>query len=633
MIFLTNISFIYIIIFIIIYNISSITFRNRRVSNILLFIGSITILSTLTTINSLGIIIAISTLVFFAGYFLNKKPQSNKVYLSIFIGILIALFVVKNYKLAELALLQRIGISYVLFRLIHFLIDSFNKKIHEYNLLNFLNYIIFFPSFIAGPIDEYNNSSYWIKQRRNSYKVLLFKAGIFKLLLGIVKKFFLVPLIINYSLDFSLFEESLIWQENLLASLFFYSLYILFDFSGYSDIAIGTAYLIGIKTPENFDSPYFSTNLSLFWKKWHMTFSNFLFKYLFKPLVTNLSIHLHKYPRLVVSSLGYLITFTICGIWHGNTLNFIYWGLWHGFGLILFKLWDIYLYQKKVNKINNIIFLKIYKVGAICVTFIFVTLGWFFFNYETNEVSMILNNITTKNDKEISVSSVSFNSDTYYKIVYDNKEASNIDIAFISSERTVPVEYFNVPINDDNTYYLKTKEDIKKLLHIKIRPSNTKEIAEWHSALLYVGIKDFNQNWFDESFFQKREIPPLKLKEEPRNILIGKTYLTPEYLNQKIEAKAKFIEDYGWAISLKYKSNPNYKVMVDYQYESNNWITYDYKRDGKYDYIDLHGHETFNETDRNLTPGDYNIRLKYYDSFTESNWITTSISIPNYVNN
>lgn len=207
MIFLANSTFIYILVFIIIYNISSFLLKNRTLSNILLALGSIVVLGTVCSIESIVTIIAISTLVYFAGRNLNKKKRKTKLFLGIYIALLVTIFVIKNYEIAKLSFLSAIGLSYILFRLIHYLIESKNRKIAEYNLLSFINYIIFFPTFLAGPIDDYNNFNYWTKQKRNSYKITLIKAGGFKILLGVVKKFFLVPIIVNYSMDFSLFND------------------------------------------------------------------------------------------------------------------------------------------------------------------------------------------------------------------------------------------------------------------------------------------------------------------------------------------------------------------------------------------------------------------------------------------
>jgi len=267
MIFIDNISFLYVIAFILAYNLARQLSRNKLFLNLLLIIGSVAVLTTVSNLSSIGGVLIISLIVFLGGKLLNWQTKFKRGYLFILVSALIVLFIIKNYQIADFSLVQRIGLSYILFRLIHYLIDSSRGKIEDYNVLSFLNYIIFFPTFIAGPIDEYNNFNYWINQKRKNYNILLVKAGLFKLILGIFKKFLIVPIVINYSLDFSLLEADFTWQVALLISLFFYSLYILFDFSGYSDIAIGTAYLIGIKTPENFDNPYFSKNLSIFLEK------------------------------------------------------------------------------------------------------------------------------------------------------------------------------------------------------------------------------------------------------------------------------------------------------------------------------------------------------------------------------
>jgi alginate O-acetyltransferase complex protein AlgI len=169
-----------------------------------------------------------------------------------------------------------------------------------------------------------------------------------------------------------------------LLSLLTYSAYIFLDFSGYSDIAIGTAYMIGIKTPENFNAPYLSLNISDFWKRWHITFSSFLTLYVFKPIIKLLNSVIHPKRRLLVSVLGYLLTFIICGLWHGSTINFLYWGLWHGIGLAIYKIWDV-----KIKPNKTFFASEAYKGISIAITFIFVTVGWLFFHYSTEQLAEI----------------------------------------------------------------------------------------------------------------------------------------------------------------------------------------------------------------------------------------------------
>jgi membrane protein involved in D-alanine export len=628
MIFTGNTSFIYVLLFIIVYNFSAIVIRRKLLSNLLLIIGSIVVLTTITNIYSIGILLLISSFVYYGGRFLKQKKQ-NKKHLFLFVSLLICLFVIKNYKIADLELLHRIGLSYILFRLIHFLVDSSKNKIQDFNLITFLNYIIFFPSFIAGPIDEYNNFAYWVGQKRRPYKWALIKIGSFKLFLGIVKKFFLVPIILNQALDFSFFEGTMLWQEGLFYSLILYSFYILFDFSGYSDIAIGTAYLIGIKMPENFNNPYFSSSLSVFWKKWHMTFSNFLFKYLFKPIVTNLSKYFKNSPRLLVSSIGYLLTFMICGIWHGNTLNFFYWGLWHGVGLILFKLWEVNVYKKYITSNLNFAIQKTYRIFAVLATFLFVTLGWFFFNYSTNEVDLILCNLTNRNSEFSSVHTVKNGTQLLFEIDFHSKKATSVDIEYTSSKDNLVEKYGNLPLDSNGRYYLLPKTNTKALSLIKIRANTKTSKGEWHSNITYLQALETKQSDLELFFFGKKE--QLKsIANAPKHLLGKELSLTEEYKNQKIGIEPLSIEGYGWSLEVNYLAHSDYKVDIEYKFENEKWTNYGSKRDGKFNFIHIHGNESCKGTHRNLKPGKYQIRLRYNSGEKTSRWINHSITLSSY---
>jgi hypothetical protein len=246
---------------------------------------------------------------------------------------------------------------------------------------------------------------------------------------------------------------------------------------------------------------------------------------------------------------------------------------------------------------------------------------------------MILRNITNVKNEEIKISSVSFNKITYYKIIYDNKELGYIDIQLNSCKEKVQFHKFlKIPVSDDKTYYIETKEKTKELLELKIRPYKTNQNNNWHSKIQYVGINNFNQNWFEKYFFQKRKIA-IPLTKKPDNILIKRLNLDPEYLNQKLKAEVEFIENYGWSIKLNYKSNSDLKVKLDYKFEDEKWITYCDLRDGKYNFTHIHGKEKFEKTSRNIKAGKYNLRLQYKDRNSESNYLTTTILIPDYVNN
>ncbi|MCI5055195.1 MAG: hypothetical protein MRY83_03750 [Flavobacteriales bacterium] len=281
--------------------------------------------------------------------------------------------------------IQKLGLSYILFRYIHWLVECYRGTIKKMNPLVFLNYILFFPTILAGPIDTYRNFHYWLASNRKTYQKSLFFAGIARVFLGAAKTLLIVPPIKDYALDYQVLSGDLGIYLGLATSLLCYSAYIYFDFSGYSDIAIGTAMMLGIRIPENFNNPYFSIDLATFWRKWHITFSNFLRAYIFKPTLHVINKTIIGKNRILTTISAYLLTFFICGIWHGDKVNFIYWGLFHGLGLSLNKIWRDHLVSHTIQK------LRWYKLTSGFVTFAFVTLGWMFFHYSHEELVEIFN--------------------------------------------------------------------------------------------------------------------------------------------------------------------------------------------------------------------------------------------------
>lgn len=388
--------FIYIAIFVVIYNLTKAFIRSRVLKNLLIIFASLLVLLTVVNEHSLIVLSVISLLVYFVGLGLQKKHSG--ILLTAILLFVVGLFSIRNYPFIQNILsesyisfinepvlsVQKLGISYILFRYVHWLVESYRNTIYRSDPLTFLNYIFFFPNFLAGPIDTYHNFHYWIGNTRFKYLRPLFFAGISRIFIGGVKTLLIVPLVIDYALDYTILLPGFSPAAALFLSLLAYSAYIYFDFSGYSDIAIGTAYLIGIKTPENFNNPYFSSNLSVFWRRWHITFSRFLFAYVFKPVLVLYNKMFPRFPRIVITIGGYMTTFFICGLWHGETINFVYWGLWHGLGISIGKLWQLYAGIPQKIK-DNII----YRISSILLTFVFITIGWMFFHYSSHELAVI----------------------------------------------------------------------------------------------------------------------------------------------------------------------------------------------------------------------------------------------------
>ena len=359
-------------------------FKRSWLDNLLLVGGNILILIHIVFWKSLFLLSLLALLAYGAGLLLWKR-KSGWV-LGIALSLLILLFSVRNYPLVQAWLgdwwtnvlckhflsVEKIGLSYILFRIIHWLVENYKGTLRSRNFLTYLNYLFFFPTFLAGPIDTFNNFHYWLGTTRVRFNRRMLFAGIGRIFIGAVKTLLIVPLIKPYAIDYeTLLPHFSPWVAICSAALL-YSLYIYIDFSGYCDMAIGMAYMMGVRTPENFDNPYLSTNISEFWKRWHITFSSFLKQYVFKPVITLLNRLPIAKHRMLVSITAYLVTFLVCGLWHGSTLNFVLWGLWHGIGLSAYKL---FTYGKEVKPLT-----KSRKIVGICATFLFVTIGWIFFN-------------------------------------------------------------------------------------------------------------------------------------------------------------------------------------------------------------------------------------------------------------
>jgi D-alanyl-lipoteichoic acid acyltransferase DltB (MBOAT superfamily) len=381
-----------------VYNAAKFVSKSIALRNIIVLAGNLFILLTLVKEHTLIVIAILSLLVFLIGKVLQNKNSRTLLFTSL--AIIIVLFSIRNYSYIQECLtkgvfsflnapilsVQKLGLSYILFRFVHYLIESYKNKIHKSNFITFLNYIFFFPSIIAGPIDTYNNFSFWIGNSKLKYHRSLFFAGVTRIFIGSVKTIGIVPFIIHYATDYTILTANFSPPLAIFISLLAYSAYIYLDFSGYSDIAIGSAYLIGIKTPENFNNPYISQNLSEFWKRWHITFSMFLKLYVFKPSILLYNKLINPKHRLLVTVLCYLTTFVICGIWHGDKINFLYWGLWHGVGLAANKIWSVKI-KPRIPFSNT----RAYLFISVFTTFIYVTIGWVFFNYSEEQLITLYN--------------------------------------------------------------------------------------------------------------------------------------------------------------------------------------------------------------------------------------------------
>ena len=267
--------------------------------------------------------------------------------------------IVFKTNLPLLHILLPLGISFFTFQQLSFVVDSYYKKHLKYDFLSYCLFVTFFPQLIAGPIvlptemlpqfeSEENKRVNWENMNR----------GLYVFSIGLAKKVIIADTISNFANAGFDMMESLNIVEAWLTSVS-YTLQLYFDFSGYCDMAMGIALMFNIVLPINFNSPYKSTNIQEFWKRWHMTLGRFLTNYLYIPLGGNRKGELKTLRNL-------FIVFLVSGIWHGAGWNFIIWGMLHGICILVHRIW-----KNSGRKLN--------KFVGWFITMNLVNIFWVFF--------------------------------------------------------------------------------------------------------------------------------------------------------------------------------------------------------------------------------------------------------------
>lgn len=262
-------------------------------------------------------------------------------------------------KLINPNIILPLGISFFTFQKIAFIVDCFKGKVKDKSFLNYAIFVTFFPQLIAGPIVHHSEIMPQFKSLRTKFiNYRNIALGIFIFAVGLFKKIILADhfaLIVNPGFDYY-YDLNFIdaWKTSLS-----YTLQLYFDFSGYSDMAIGSALIFNIKLPFNFNQPYKALNIADFWHRWHMTLSRFLRDYIYIPLGGNRLGITRTYVNLMA-------VFLISGLWHGAGWTFIFWGFLHGIAICLHRI-----YQNFGFKMN--------KILAWFLTFNFINASWVFF--------------------------------------------------------------------------------------------------------------------------------------------------------------------------------------------------------------------------------------------------------------
>jgi alginate O-acetyltransferase complex protein AlgI len=279
--------------------------------------------------------------------------------------------------------LRWLGFSYLAFRMLHTLRDRQSGRLPAVSFREYMTYLLFYPAFTAGPIDRTERFIKDLRQRvafRDAPEIG--RAGQ-RLALGLFKKFVLADGLALFALNAAnaLQVQGAGWTWLL---VYAYALQIYFDFSGYTDLAIGLGHLVGIALPENFKAPYLKPNLTQFWNNWHMTLTQWFRAYWFNPLTRSLRTAKTTAGAARFSPFGVLLvtqlsTMVLIGLWHGVTWNFVLWGAWHGVGLLAQNRFTDWMKPRYARLAGHPRLQSGVTALTTLATFHYVALGWVFF--------------------------------------------------------------------------------------------------------------------------------------------------------------------------------------------------------------------------------------------------------------
>lgn len=261
-----------------------------------------------------------------------------------------------------------IGISFYTFQILSYVIDVYLKKVEvQKNLVSFALYVTMFPQLVAGPIVRYSSIDYQLSNREET--VDLFGEGVERFIIGLGKKVLLAN---NIGLLWTTISSSDISQISVLTSwigIIAYTMQIYFDFSGYSDMAIGLGKMFGFDFDENFNYPYISKSITEFWRRWHISLGSWFREYIYIPIGGNRCSLLKQFRNIFV-------VWMLTGLWHGASWNFVVWGIYYGMILFIEKIFLMNKLEKLPNYIRHM------------YTMTIVIVGWVFFSIESLTTAM-----------------------------------------------------------------------------------------------------------------------------------------------------------------------------------------------------------------------------------------------------
>ncbi|HEY5506122.1 MAG TPA: MBOAT family O-acyltransferase [Coriobacteriia bacterium] len=286
-------------------------------------------------------------------------------------------------------LMLPLAVSFFTFEFIHYVVDARRGLLPEHRFEEFLAFMLFFPTMVAGPIKRFQDFQPQIGAARADAAAV--NEGVTRILIGLAKKICIADTLTPATaLLLSTARIAAASPLEITISLVSFSAKIYMDFSGYSDIAIGSARLFGIRVPENFSWPYLRRNIAAFWRHWHMSLTSWITDYVYKPLGGNRR-------GLAMTVVNVMIAMAVSGLWHGAQWHFLAWGLFHGALLAGFRLWETLVKRPALAAMPVLGtggvgsgLRTIGGVAGMALTFAFVTVGWGLFVMPVDRFALML---------------------------------------------------------------------------------------------------------------------------------------------------------------------------------------------------------------------------------------------------
>ena len=372
----------------------------QKFRSLFLFLASLYFMS-LFSIGYTFYFVLNAVLVYVVGIFINKKGVNRSLIIKLTLFWLIGSLCVFKYThivfnsvfkvashfsimpdttFAKIAL--PLGISYVAFRFIHYIVEIYRKTLPEHKFWDFALYVFFFPTFIAGPVDRFGSFQKQTAARK-PFDPADLNYGLFRIMLGLVKKFIIADTVAKVVMPLLNSPQE---TSGILLVLGIYGLAIqlYMDFSGYTDMAIGVARLFGYRIMENFNNPLLKDNIADLWRNWHISVYSFIRDYFFFPLFGS---------RASIRKLyfGIFLSMVVFHLWHEGSFAFLFIGIYHGLGLVIWQLFQGF--KRTHYRIRKLVDSQAFKPVSIFLTFSFFSFSITFFHYDVHAIQNILRGI------------------------------------------------------------------------------------------------------------------------------------------------------------------------------------------------------------------------------------------------